>query len=49
MANIAMRLERFFLFRTILIGFAPAVCPNYDSFYWNEPHTRALGKELFGF
>jgi hypothetical protein len=49
MANIAKRLEAFLSLSADPHALAAAVCPNYDSFYWNDPFTRALGKELFGF
>jgi hypothetical protein len=49
MANIAKRLEAFLSLSADPHALAAAVCPNFESFYWNEPHTRALGKELFGF
>lgn len=49
MANIAKRLERFLGVSSDPHELAGIVCPNWDSFYWNEPHTRALGREIFGF
>jgi hypothetical protein len=49
MANIAKRLEAFLSLSDDPAKLCAAVCPDYGSFYWNEPHTRALGKELFGF
>jgi hypothetical protein len=49
MANIARRLERFLSVSTDPEELAGMICPNFEAFYWNEPHTRALGKEVFGF
>jgi len=28
---------------------AGIVCPDYGSFYWNDPATRAKGRQVFGF
>lgn len=49
MANIAKRLEAFLSLSDDPHALAAAVCPNFENFYWADPHTRALGKELFGF
>lgn len=45
----AQRLEKFLgLFET-REEVAAAVIPNYDSFYWSAPATRAKAKEIFGY
>lgn len=49
MANIAKRLEAFLSLSADPHALAAAVCPNFESFYWGDPHTRALGKEIYGF
>lgn len=49
MANIAKRLEAFLSLSTDPHALAAAICPNFESFYWSNPHTRALGKEIYGF
>ena len=49
MANIAKRLERFLGVSKDPHELAGIVCPNWDSFYWSDPFTRALGKEVYGF
>lgn len=49
LANIARRLGAFLALSSDRHALAAAVCPNFDSFYWSDPTTRALGKEMFGF
>lgn len=49
MANIAKRLEAFLSFSDDPHALASAVVPDFDSFYWTDPTTRALGKECFAF
>lgn len=49
MANIAKRLEAFLSFASDKAALIAAVCPNWDSFYWSDPTTRAMGREVFGF
>lgn len=49
MANIANRLQAFLSFSDDPHALAAAVVPNFDSFYWTDPTTRALGKECFAF
>jgi hypothetical protein len=49
MANIARRLEAFLSLSDDPARLCAAVCPDFESFYWSDPHTRALGREVFGF
>jgi hypothetical protein len=49
MANIANRLEAFLSLSDDPAKLCAAVCPDFGSFYWSDAHTRAMGKELFGF
>lgn len=48
LVNIAQRLERFLSLSDDPMVLAGVVCPNVDSFYYSEPATRAMAKELFG-
>ena len=47
--NIAGRIQRFLSLSKDRDELARLVCPNYDSFYWNNPITRGAGRDLFGF
>ena len=47
--QVAKRLERFLALSTDPHELVALMVPDYDSFYWNDPNTRALGKEVFGF
>lgn len=47
--QIAQRLERLLALSDDPHKLAGLLVPNYDSFYWNEPITRARGREVFGF
>jgi hypothetical protein len=49
MANIAKRLEAFLSMSDDPATLCAAVCPDFDSFYWSDAHTRAMGREVFGF
>lgn len=49
LTNIAQRLERFLRISKDPHELLGLVCPNYESFYWNNPSTRAKGLETFGF
>lgn len=49
MANIAMRLERFLSVSSDPQELAGIVVPNFETFWWNDPHARASGREIFGF
>lgn len=49
MANIARRLDRFLSLSKDPQELANIVCPNYESFYWNEPQARADGLRIYGF
>lgn len=49
MANIAKRLEAFLSLSADPHALAAAVCPNFENFYWSDPHTRAMGREVYGF
>ena len=49
LANIARRLDRFLSVSADPQELAAIVCPDYDSFYWSDPQTRANGLALFGF
>jgi hypothetical protein len=45
----ALRLERFLSLSTDAHELAAIVTPDYASFYWNDPATRALGRKTYGF
>lgn len=47
--SIAKRMEAFLSLSDDPAVLCAAVCPDFDHFFWREPHTRALGKETFGF
>lgn len=47
LANIAQRMERFLSLSDDPQFLASIVCPNTDSFYWSDPTTRALAREVF--
>ena len=47
--QIALRLHRFLSLSHDPHELAGLVCPNYESFYWNNAQTRANGEKLFGF
>lgn len=47
--QIALRLHRFLSLSTDSKELAGIVCPNYESFYWSNPQTRADGEKVFGF
>ena len=48
LANIACRLERFLSLSRDPHELAGLLCPNYDSFYWNDPGARATAQEIWG-
>jgi len=48
LVNIAQRLERFLALSDDPEFLASIVCPNVDSFYYSDPTTRAMCKEVFG-
>ena len=47
--QIARRLERFLSVSKDPQELAGIVVPDFASFYWNDPATRARGREVFGF
>jgi hypothetical protein len=47
--QIASRLHRFLSLSCDPKELAGLVCPNYESFYWSNPQTRADGKNIYGF
>ena len=47
--NIARRMEKFLAISNDPYELAGLVVPNWESFYWTDPVTRALGREVFGF
>jgi hypothetical protein len=49
MTNIAQRMERFLSVSADAQELAGIVVPDFGSFWWSDPHTRAMGKEIFGF
>jgi hypothetical protein len=49
LANIGRRLDKFLSISADPQELAAIVCPDYDSFYWSDPQTRANGLALFGF
>ncbi len=48
-ANIAKRMEAFLSFSDDAHALAAAVVPDLDSFWFSDPTTRAMAKEIFGF
>jgi hypothetical protein len=49
LTNIAQRLERFLRLSKDPKELLGLCIPNYESFYWSNPATRAKGLETFGF
>lgn len=47
--QIALRLNRFLAVSKDPQELAGIVCPDFTSFYWSDPATRARGREVFGF
>lgn len=47
LVNIAQRLERFLAISDDPMVLAGIVCPNVDSFYWSDPATRQLAREIY--
>lgn len=47
--HIAQRLERFLSVSDDPQVLAGIVVPDWEAFWWNDPATRALGREVFGF
>ena len=48
-AHIAQSIERFLGLSSDPEELTRSLSPNFDSFYWNDPTTRALGREVWGF
>ena len=48
-AHIAGSIERFLGLSKDPEALTRSLSPNFDSFYWNDPTTRALGREVWGF
>ena len=48
-AHIAQSIERFLALSDDPEELTRSLSPNFDSFYWNDPTTRALGREVWGF
>jgi hypothetical protein len=46
---IAQTIERFLSLSDDAETLTRSLSPNFDSFYWNDPTTRALGREVWGF
>lgn len=49
LTQIAQRLGRFLAISSDPMKLASMVVPDYDSFYWNNPVARAMGREVYGF
>lgn len=47
--QIFLRMERFLSVSKDPKELAGIVCPDYSSFYWSDPATRAKGLQVFGF
>jgi hypothetical protein len=47
--QIALRLERFLAITNDPEMLAGIVVPDFEAFWWNDPTTRAMGREVFGF
>ena len=48
-AHVAQSIERFLGLSDDPEELTRSLSPNFDSFYWNDPTTRALGREVWGF
>ena len=48
-AHVAQSIERFLALSDDPEELTRSLSPNFDSFYWNDPTTRALGREVWGF
>jgi len=48
LANIAQRMERFLALSPDPRELASLVCPDVDSFYFSDPQTRSLVREVYG-
>ena len=48
-AHVAQSIERFLGLSADPEELTQSLSPNFDSFYWNDPTTRALGREVWGF
>lgn len=46
---VAKTMERFLALSSDPAELTALCVPNFDSFYWNDPTTRAQGREVFGF
>ena len=49
LTNIALRLQAFLSFSADPMVLAAAVVPDLTHYFWSDPHTRAMGREIFGF
>jgi hypothetical protein len=47
--QIALRMQRFLALSKDKDELAALVCPNYETFYWNDAVLRGAGRELYGF
>ena len=49
LVNICRRMGRFLAVSKDPAELAGILAPDYSSFYWGDPATRANGREVFGF
>lgn len=49
LTHAARRLERFLALSDDPHELADLITPDFGTFYWNDPDTRALGRQTFGF
>jgi hypothetical protein len=47
--NVALRLERFLRLSRDAQELVGLLCPDFESFWWSAPETRALGRDVYGF
>lgn len=48
LTNIAQRMERFLSISDDPMVLAGIVCPDVDSYFYSDPNTRAMAREVFG-
>lgn len=49
LTHASRRLEKFLSLSTDPAELASIITPDYDAFYWSDPITRALGREVYGY
>ncbi len=49
LVKIAMTIERFLSVSNDKHELAGLICPDYETFYWNSPQTKAAGLQVYGY